>query len=150
MLLGFKKRFEPFILDGSKTHTIRAKLKPSKLGHANRSRRAGAICHCYIGLRQKGAKLLGRWKCTRVEDIRIEVAFGPYKVPAWVAMWIEGQRLTLGEVNQLCWQDGFRSTLVQHAWFEFAEFWGKEHRKSLGDDLTLRFRGDLIHWEYKR
>lgn len=24
MLLGFKRRFEPFILDGSKTHTIRA------------------------------------------------------------------------------------------------------------------------------
>lgn len=27
MLLGFKQRFEPYILDGSKTHTIRRKKR---------------------------------------------------------------------------------------------------------------------------
>ena len=39
MLLGFQKRFEPMVLDGSKTHTIRADSKAS--------RKAGMRCDCY-------------------------------------------------------------------------------------------------------
>ena len=29
MLLGFKRRFAPYVEDGSKTHTIRATRKPA-------------------------------------------------------------------------------------------------------------------------
>lgn len=64
MLLGFKRRFAPHIQDGSKTHTIRAKRKLRP--------KAGETCHCYTGLRQKGARLLGRWRCVRVQDIIID------------------------------------------------------------------------------
>lgn len=51
MLLGFKRRFVSAILSGSKCHTIRAKR--------TRPPRVGETLHCYTGLRQKGATLLG-------------------------------------------------------------------------------------------
>jgi hypothetical protein len=65
VLLGFKERFAPFVEEGSKTHTIRAKRKIRP--------RVGEICHCYANPRQKSMRLLGRFECIRVEDLRIEV-----------------------------------------------------------------------------
>ena len=52
MLLGFKARFEPFVIEGSKTHTIRRVKKiPPKIGE---------VCHCYGDVRQKTMHVLGR------------------------------------------------------------------------------------------
>ena len=39
MLLGFKSRFEQYVINGSKTHTIRRVKKVSP--------KVGEICHCY-------------------------------------------------------------------------------------------------------
>ena len=63
MLLGFKRRFEPFVSEGSKTHTIRAARKNPP--------RVGQMCDCYVDSRQKTMRLLGRWVCTKVESILI-------------------------------------------------------------------------------
>ncbi len=42
MLLGFQSRFEQFVAEGSKTHTIRAYRK--------RRPKVGEACHCYGGV----------------------------------------------------------------------------------------------------
>lgn len=122
MLLGFKKQFVPYILDGSKTHTIRAerKLRP----------KVGEICHCYTGLRQKGAKLLGRWKCVRVQKIEIShSSSGVFEVR------LDGELLTVDEATALMRRDGFRgyAPLAQAA-----EFWAG----------NLPFFGVIIHWDF--
>lgn len=137
MLLGFKERFAPLVQEGSKTHTIRARRKLTP--------KAGETCHCYTGLRQKGARLLGRWRCTRVEDIRIEAEYyriGREVLPVWLRIWIEGAMLTESEMNQICWQDGFRG---ESPWMEFSSFWQKEHGKRAA---SLSFQGVIIHWDF--
>jgi hypothetical protein len=63
MLLGFKRRFAPFVEEGSKTHTIRAKRKIRP--------KVGEVCHCYVDPRQKSMRLLGRFPCVKVETIDI-------------------------------------------------------------------------------
>ncbi len=118
MLLGFDARFVPFVEDGSKTHTIRAKRKNTP--------RAGETCHCYTGLRHKGARLLGRWPCVRVEEIVI----------AAHELRIDGQVLSRDERNALAWRDGFRG---RDPWLEMVEFW----------EGRLPFEGHIIHWLYE-
>jgi len=142
MLLGMRRRFEPFVLDGSKTHTIRNKRKAPR-----RRPEPGDLCNVYGDSRQKTMHLLGRWPCTRVEDIRIEAHFGPWRIPLSVDIWIDGEQLSMSEVNRLCWVDGFRASDEENAWFDFAEYWGKSSRipKTAG---CLGFTGDLIHWDY--
>lgn len=128
MLLGFKKRFVPFIEEGSKTHTIRAKLKRG-------TRRAGQTCHCYTGLRQKGARLLGRWKCVKVESIRIIEVVD-------VRVFVNDIELTDDEKNALAWRDGFRTMGPSYAFQEMCDYWLKLHPTP----GPLAFEGDLIHW----
>ncbi len=134
MLLGFKRQFAPFVEEGSKTHTIRAKRKIRP--------RVGEVCHCYVDPRQKTMRLLGRFKCVRVEDITITEYFNPM-IP--LAVSINGQLLSTDETEAFLYRDGFRDKggetyeAIHHA----AEFWKK--RLSTG-----AFHGDLIHWEYSR
>ena len=118
MLLGFSARFVPFVEDGTKTHTIRAKRRAAP--------RAGQLCHCYVGLRQPGARLLGRWPCVRVEDIVIEAH----------EVRIAGQVLSRDERNALAWRDGFRG---KRPWEEMQEYWAGR----------LPFKGDIIHWRWE-
>ena len=66
-LYNFKAQFVPFILDGSKTHTIRAERKHGDV--------PGRTMHLYTGLRHKGARLLFRAPCVRVDFIRIEADY---------------------------------------------------------------------------
>lgn len=133
MLLGFKRRFAPFVKDGTKTHTIRRKRKIAP--------RPGEVCHCYVDPRQKSMRLLGRFVCTKVDDIRIQVCFTAHG-PDSVYMWINDNRLDHDEMNQLCWRDGFRPVRRIDAWIAFAHCWKEMH--GLRD-----FHGDLIHWRYK-
>jgi hypothetical protein len=129
MQLGFKARFVPMIEDGSKTHTIRAKRKIRP--------RVGETCHCYTGLRQKGARLLGRWPCVKVETIEIyERGDGSLGVV------IDGLELAPDEKNELAWRDGFRSTGRRLAFTEMATYWRVLHRK----EGPFVFEGDVIHW----
>lgn len=138
MVLGFKRRFEPLVVDGSKRHSIRA----------GERWRPGMICDCFVDPRQKTMRLLGRWECRRVEVIRIEAQYCSTGAPSTLRMWVAGEELTQSEVNELCWRDGFRTALRDCAWIEFCEFWVREHRKDLGRDMKLRFTGQLIHWDY--
>lgn len=115
-LYNFQKRFAPSVRDGSKAHTIRAKRA--------RSTRVGEMCHLYTGLRQKGAVLLGRYPCTKVEDIEITTDG---------RVIVNGIELGADERESLALRDGFR--------FGFAEmirFWRGR----------LPFHGDIIHWHY--
>lgn len=133
MLLGFKKRFIPFVEEGSKTHTIRAKLKRG-------SRQAGEICHCYTGLRQKGARLLGRWKCLKVEPILIFEGRDHA-----VSVIIGDVELSADEKNALAWRDGFRGRGKEQAFSEMVDYWASLHPQA----GPLEFQGDLIHWQYE-
>jgi len=118
MLLGFKTRFAPFILDGRKQHTIRATRKIRV--------RVGETCHCYTGLRQKGAKLLGRWPCVKIEDIHIA------RGARGLSILIDGELLDADEREALARRDGFASL------DEMAQFW----------EGRLPFAGTVIHWRW--
>jgi hypothetical protein len=118
-LYNFKERFAPFVLDGTKRHTIRAKRKhPDK---------PGDMIHRYTGLRTKQAKLLGRSECVRVEEIRVSAS---------QQVFVDGVELNADEKNALAYCDGFRSRGMPHAFEEMMEFW----------EGRLPFVGDIIHW----
>lgn len=128
MLLGFKMRFAPFVEDGSKTHTIRA------LG--GRTWRVGMSCDCYVDSRQKTMRLLGRWPCVRIEQIKIEETD---RQSAPLIVRIDGVRLTPAEADLLFFRDGFRDLTgetYQHMQ-QAAEFWRDR----------LPFEGLIIHWK---
>lgn len=133
MLLGFKQRFAPFVEDGTKLHTIRAKRKVRP--------KVGEICHCYVNPRQKTMRLLRRSVCVRVDEITI---FGNGLWPDPLAIEINGHLLSRDEARDLAWLDGFRShpknTILPLG--EMAAFWKVTHGMKPGDV----FVGDLIHW----
>jgi hypothetical protein len=123
MLLGFKRRFAPFVCEGSKTHTIR--------GIRRNVPKAGETCHCYVDPRQKSMKLLGRWPCVRVEEVVI--------TPEHIE--VAGIALSRDERNDLAWRDGFREPRgVDEPFDQMLEFWRGR----------LPFYGHLIHWDYTR
>lgn len=117
------------IEDGSKTHTIRARRKVAP--------RVGEICHCYTGLRQNGARLLGRFECVRVHHISI---FDSGKVV------LADQVLTEDERDQLAWRDGFRHgdpTLGAKGCFNLMYSYWRE----LGHSLP--FDGIIVYWKFQ-
>lgn len=121
MLLNFQKRFTARIESGDKTHTIRAKRK--------RAPKVGDICHCYTGLRQKGARLLGRWRCVKVEEITI------FRRSRYVfEIRIDSAMLSGDEREALAIRDGFES------FGDMMRFW----------EGRLPFFGDIIHWDFRQ
>lgn len=135
-LYNFKKRFVPMILSGDKRHTIREKRK--------RRAMPGEVVHLYTGLRQKGAQLLIRSRCTKVQDITIaecercggtgevcysSMSYGSCEV---FAISVDGGRLDQDECERLARADGFAS------FSEMMQFW----------DGRLPFNGDIIHWNF--
>jgi hypothetical protein len=119
-LYNFKKRFAPFVKDGSKTHTIRAKRKHRA--------KVGETLHLYTGLRTKNTELLRRSPCVRVEDII---------VTRDQEVFVQGVRLSADECSRLAYRDGFRSSDEAHAFEEMMSFW----------EGRLPFNGDIIHWK---
>jgi hypothetical protein len=117
MLLGFKPQFEEKILAKEKRHTIRAKRK-------RRPIRAGDRLDCYVNSRQKSMRLLGRWLCTKVQDIEIAGAHGYF-------VTIDGATLDRDELENLARADGFEN------FRDMSAFW-------IG---RLPFHGDMIHWD---
>lgn len=118
--------------DGSKTHTIRGKRKITP--------RVGEICHCYVDPRQKTMRLLGRWECVKVEEIRIEGGREKRSGDFFGSVHIDGNRLDGDELDGLAWRDGFRSNGRDGAFTEMLEFWKGR----------LPFKGYVIHWDYNR
>jgi hypothetical protein len=121
VLLGFQQRFEKKILAKEKRHTIRARRK------GKRQIRVGDRLDCYIDSRHKSMRLLGRWPCTRVQDIRITRRKGKAQLSE---VFIEGQWLTFDEREVLSQADGFQS------FADMMEFWRGR----------LPFYGFMIHW----
>lgn len=130
-LYNFKPQFVPMILDGTKTHTIRAPRKGSQDVPGN-------TMHLYTGLRTKKAKPLGRFECVKVEEIRIS--------PMGMSVWINGMALCSDERDLLAWRDGFRHpwdvTAIGHTYagcFDLMmKFW----------DGQLPFNGHIFHWRF--
>jgi hypothetical protein len=129
MLLGFKRRFAEFVEEGSKTHTIRAIRK--------RPPRVGEMCHCYVDPRQKTMRLLGRWRCVKVERIEIDACQEYHWTD--VEVTIDGVQLSRDECNSLAWRDGFRGRGRDQAFSEMVDFWNGR----------LPFVGNVIHWKYE-
>lgn len=134
-LYNFQARFIPFILDGSKCHTIRAPRKGIE-------DKAGNTMHLYTGLRTKKAKLLGRFECVRVEEIEI-AAMGA----GLISVWVDGIALGNDEKDMLAWRDGFRNSepaagasmfTFRSAFDEMMAFWAGR----------LPFHGHVFHWKY--
>jgi len=122
-LYNFLPRFVPFILDGRKTHTIRAERRyPDK---------PGTTLHLYTGLRTKRAKLLMRVECVAVEEIEI-LTIEKYGGHPYV--FVGGLGLNHSEKEQLARRDGF------HDFTEMIAFW----------EARLPFKGHIIHWKTKK
>lgn len=115
-LYNFREQFTAKILSGEKQHTIRRiRAVPDKPGNT---------LHLYTGLRRKGARLLMRVKCTRVEEIVITNTPLPRLV-------VDGHLLDTDEEEALARRDGFDSFAAMMA------FW---------KDRGLPFKGHIIHW----
>jgi hypothetical protein len=132
MLLGFKRRFAPFVEEGSKTHTIRAirKIVP----------KVGEMCHCYVDPRQKSMRLLGRFECVLVQDFVMERISTDPTVEG-IAVSIDGERLSPDEREAFFHRDGFREpgrSATQQAY----DFWANLER-------PLPWHGHLIHWKWE-
>ena len=126
-LYNFKARFAPMILAGEKTHTIRAVRKHPA--------RPGETLHLYTGLRQKGARLLLRAPCTRVEEITIrQTRCGIASKLSDVEITIAGQVLDPSEMDLLAERDGFKNLA------DMMRFWQEPTNR-------LPFRGHIIHWQ---
>lgn len=143
MLLGFKSQFVPYVLDGTKTHTIRAMRRNPP--------RVGEICHCYAGLRTKQCALLGRWECSGVQEAEITMGL------ISLVIAIDGELLSQDEADRFAWRDGFRApnmtgkNEVRKNWIDcgvwleqMTKFWKEQHHMQVGD----LFVGPLIHWKY--
>jgi hypothetical protein len=114
-LYEFQKRFVPLILDGRKTHTIRGERKyPDKPGNT---------LYLYHGLRRKGARLLLRVACVKIEEIVITDTPLPRIV-------IDGILLEKDEEETLARRDGFEN------FEDMMRFW----------DGRRPFKGQIIHW----
>jgi len=116
-LYNFQQRFVPKILSGEKTHTIRAiRANPDKPGNT---------LHLYTGLRHKGARLLMRVPCVKVDEIYIRLVNG------WDAgIAINGIDLDATECDYLARRDGFKD------FADMMSFW----------EGRLPFEGHIIHW----
>jgi len=116
-LYNFQPRFVPKILAGRKTHTIRSiRANPDKPGN---------MLHLYTGLRHKGAKLLMRVPCVRVEEIVIT------DTPL-LRLIVDGHLLDSDEEQALARRDGFKN------FAEMIAFWNGR----------LPFKGHIIHWKF--
>lgn len=137
MNLGFKDRFEPMVLDGTKRHTIRA---------GNRWK-AGMRADLYVRPRQRDMRLLFRAIVLRVEDIQIRSVL-PNGIGGVGDLTLEvrigGLVLDPGETEAFFFRDGFREQRIGSltpATREAYRFW------NLG---RKTFVGQLIHWDYEK
>jgi len=129
LLLGFKRRFAPYVEDDTKTHTIRGKRRIAP--------RVGETCHCYVDPRQRTMRLLGRFPCVKVDEIVIEGGLGGI-----AHIYVAGESLSVDEMRSLAWRDGFREP--GDSLEQMSVFWESEHDLAPG----YAWRGDLIHWRY--
>ena len=124
-IYNFEKRFVPFIIAGTKTHTIRA--------HRRYPDEAGKMLHLYTGLRHPGAMLLMRVPCVRMETIDFVLNLPKHALEnsRAVSVFIDGEPLDEDEKQSLARRDGFED------FGKMMEFWNSR----------LPFNGQIIHWK---
>lgn len=139
MILGFKDRFVPYVLDGSKTHTIRA----------GQRWRADMRADLFAKVRQKGMTLLFRAPVVRVEEIEISFTdeWKGYDGSGFLikSILVNGCELSADEANQFAYRDGFRSGKFRSrarlsALREMSEYWEASSLEP--------FHGQIVHWDY--
>jgi hypothetical protein len=126
-LYNFQPQFVPKILSGEKRHTIRADRKDGRVP------KPGEILHLYTGLRHRGALLLMRVPCTKVERIKIEGGLVSTYSARPLYIHIDDNLLSLDESEQLARSDGFASLL------DMMVFW----------QGRTPFNGNIIHWRFQ-
>ncbi len=141
MIVGFKRRFEPYVKDGTKRHTLR----DPRAG--DRQIEVGDRLDCYGDVRQKTEHLLGRWPCTRVQEARFELHEdrGP-------VMSIDGVELSIDEANAFAWRDGFR-WIEAGTGFVSAQLlgcFGMMMKYWIDDGKVFPFTKRLIHWNFDK
>lgn len=126
--LNFQPQFVPFVEDESKIHSIRAKRK--------RTWKVGDKIYLYTGLRRKGARLIRKATCVKVEEIQMEwndyvVRRPQCYIPARrLVISVDGEELSPDERESLARRDGFED------WTSFVTYWTPR----------IPFCGDIIHW----
>jgi hypothetical protein len=131
-LYSFRKRFSPYVEDGSKQHTVRALRKhPDKPGNT---------CYLYEALKTKFTRHLLNAPCLGVEDIEI--------LPHADYIAISQAKLSASEMDSFAWRDGFRPLpdKPDGAWEDMRQYWEKMHP----DSVHTLFIGHLTHWSYAR
>lgn len=118
--LNYKKQFAPLVVSGEKKQTIRVMRKRPFKVH-------DTLYH-YTGLRTKQCQKLGESICLNVEGISVIMDDDQ------PIFWVEGDRLSLGLVDDLAIRDGFGSDPNPGAaMFRFFE-------------ERIPFYGQIIHW----
>lgn len=112
--LNFKPRFVDAIEQGKKRQTIRKLRK--------RPFKAGDTLYLFTRMRTAGCRRIGQFRCTAVENIRVEQD----------QIFIEGERLSARQRNSLALADGFADSA------EMMRFFHDQH--------TLPFVGQIIYW----
>jgi len=101
MVLGFKRRFAPFVEDGSKTHSIRE--------DKNDRWRPGVIVDAFVDPRQKTMRrLMPPTPCIYTEPLEMIAINQSVVAVERIVLVIDGRRLDLDESNLFAWRDGFR------------------------------------------
>lgn len=125
-LYNFKPQFAPWILDGSKRHTIRPERRnPDKPGNT---------VYLYTGLRTRKCTRLLVAECVAVRPVVIDTE----------GIHIDGDTLSRSEANELAYIDGFREWGKDRAWEMLMACWTDG---SISPQYRLPFRGHIIHWK---
>ena len=132
---SFVERFCPWVIEGSKTQTVRAPRK-GRQGHA----KPGDTVYLYFGMRTKFCKKLGEGVCTERKEITITSD----------SIYIDGRGLSHDEMHLFAWKDGFRpeGTTEEEpwgAWTAMRRFWKETH----GLDAEHPWKGIVIYWQLK-
>lgn len=151
---NFKEQFVPYVTDGSKHQTVRARNKKNQIPKVE------TTLYLFYGLRTKYTKRLREEVCTKVEGIFIDsTRIVTYDQPldqieisialhAPLSDRLKGKKwLSNIERARFAWADGFRPEGTTYdepgnAFEYMLSFWDGTH--------SLPFVGDIIHWKPKK
>lgn len=134
MILGFHERFVPFVLDGSKRHTIREGSRWFP----------GMRADLFRNVRQANMQLLFRSIVLLVEPIMIEIGRESRIIER---ISINGESLDQSEMEAFAYADGFRKGIgVRNPYLrEMASYYLNEKNSGTG-----RHHRQLVHWDYEK
>jgi hypothetical protein len=132
MLLGFKKKFAPKIINGSKIHTVRnfRKVKP----------KLGETLYMYTGLRTRNCELITNKETLKGIDI-VRIYISHVSCEIWINIEYKDQnsnnKLNLQQMEEFAINDGFDDLP------DFIKWWMDGYN-------LVDFRGNLLHWTNSR